>query len=930
MTMTDFRTGTRTGIRASLSASLSASMHANSRVSLRAGVLALAVTALAAPLTTVAAQAPITQPVWPATLTEQIAPGTVEVPTGTLYIRNLDKLWTANGQILEHVSVLVRDGKIRGIGSDVSAPAGATVIDGAGLTAIPGIVDTHSHSAMATWNEGTASIIPEVRVVDVLRPESLEIYQALSGGVTTSVILHGSANTIGGQNATIKMRWGMDDPLKLLVEGAPRTVKFALGENVTRKNSSGRGGVERYPGSREGVEALHVQAFTAAQAYRKAWQDYRKNPAAFKVPPRRDLRLEALVDIMEGRIKVIAHSYRSDEIMMLMGIADRFGFKVDLFTHVLEGYKVADEIAAHGASASTFSDWWQYKLEAYDAIPYNAAILNDHGVLTSLNSDSPWLQATMVLEMNKPVKYGGVSREEALRMLTAYPAKQIHLENRIGTLAVGKDGDLVLLSGDPFDSYSRVEKTIIDGIVYYDRTNERQTREEPIRTLATLPLGGTSTAGDRSTTSAGTPRGDGMAAAPTRTSLPLAPNAAVTAIVGGTVHPVSGPAIADGVVLVQNGKIMAVGPASAVQVPAGATRVDVRGKHVYPGMIEPMTQLGMIEIGAVPASRDDQEVGRYNPHVRALTGIHPQSEAIPVARANGITAVLDAPQGAIIDGAGSLVQLDGDTPQKMSIVDRAVMVMELPAAKGDVWEAPKLEGDQLEETVRLLDRAVLYANGASTRDDPTAPFQPQARGSEDVLLGALVPAVTGGMPVFFRARTEREIRTVLLVLARFPQMKGVIVGGDQAYRLASELAARQVAVVVGSEIEPTIDEDDPITAGWENAARLYRAGVTVSFTTQFGENTTDVRNLPYHAARAVAYGLPQEVALRAVTLTAAELVGQGATMGSIEPGKRADLIVTTGDPLQVVTEVERVFIGGKEVSTETRHTRLYQQYKDRH
>src|SRR5690606_219057 len=202
-----------------------------------------------------------------------------------------------NGQILENVSVVVRDGVIRAIGTDVQAPAGAKVIDGKGMTAIPGLVDTHSHSAMATWNEGSASIVPEVRVTDVLIPRSLELYQALSGGVTTTVVPHGSAHTIGRQNATIKTRWGLDAPRKLLVEGAPRTVKFALGENVTRKGRSG-GGVQRYPGSREGVEALHVQAFTAAQDYRKAWQDYRKNPSAFRVPPRRDLRLEALVDIM--------------------------------------------------------------------------------------------------------------------------------------------------------------------------------------------------------------------------------------------------------------------------------------------------------------------------------------------------------------------------------------------------------------------------------------------------------------------------------------------------------------------------------------------------------------------------------------------------------------------------------------------------------
>jgi imidazolonepropionase-like amidohydrolase len=367
-----------------------------------------------------------------------------------------------------------------------------------------------------------------------------------------------------------------------------------------------------------------------------------------------------------------------------------------------------------------------------------------------------------------------------------------------------------------------------------------------------------------------------------------------------------------------------------VQVPAGATRVDVSGKHVYPGMIEPFTQLGMIEIGAVPASRDDEEVGDFNPHVRALTGIHPHSTAIPVARANGITAVMDAPGGAIIDGAGSVVQLAGDTPARMSIDDRAVMVMELPDPTGNAWDPPKLEGEKLEETVRLLERAQHFVDGGTVTDNPTAPFEPQAHGSERVLLEALVPVMTGEMPVFFRAQTEREIRTVLLLLDRFPKLKGVIVGGDQAYRLAPELARRQIPVIVGSEIVPTMDEDDPITAGWENAARLQRAGVKVSFTTQFGENTTDVRNLPYHAARAVAYGLPQDVALRAVTLTAAELLGQGATMGSIDPGKRADLIVTDGDPLQIVTNVERVFIDGQEVSTESKHTRLYEQFKDRH
>lgn len=903
----------------------------------RMAALALALAAVAVPHEARAQRGgPITQPIPPNTATTQIARGTVQVPTGSLAIRNLDAVWTATGEVLRNATIVIRDGIIRAIGPNVAIPSGIPVIDGQGMTAIPGLIDTHSHTGMSGTNEGSAPIVPEVRVVDALRPDDLGIYQALSGGVTTATILHGSSNPIGGQSATIKMRWGMDHPWKLLVEDAPRTVKFALGENVTRKNGV-RAGVQRFPGSREGVEALYVQAFTAAQEYKRAWEEYRRNPSAFPAPPRRDLRLEALVDIMDGRIKVIAHSYRSDEIVMLMNVAERFGFKIDLFTHVLEGYKVADELREHGAAASTFTDWWQYKLEAFDAIPYNAAILHQQGVLTSLNSDIPWLQGTMVMELSKPVKYGGVSKEEALRMLTAYAAKQLHLENRIGTLEVGKEGDVVLLSGDPFDSYTRVEKTIVDGIVYYDRTREAELRGQPVRpVVASMIAGGSS--GAPSGSGRARPQGDGLTEAPARQAAtpgapraPIAPrpDAPVTAFVGATVHPVSGPSIPDGVILVQDGKILAVGPRASVQVPANAQQVNLPGKHVYPGMIEPMTQLGMIEIESWTAARDDQEVGKFNPHVNSLWGVHPHSVAIPVARANGITAVMAAPSSGPVAGAGAVVQLAGDTPPKMAVKERAALVVELPGATGQAWEPAKLEGEQLEEVVRLFERAQLYAEGALVQQDPTARFEANVDGGERILLEAMVPALRGEQPVFFKARSERQIRTVLLFLEKFPRMRGVIVGGDQAFRVARELAARQVPVVVGSMLTPTSDRDDPITAAWENPALLHQAGVKVAFTTQYVPNTTDVRNLPYHAARAAAYGLPKDVALRAVTLTAAEILGVGDVMGSLEPGKRADFIVTDGDPLQIVTQVERVWIGGEEQSMETRHTQLWKQFRDR-
>ncbi|NIN11546.1 MAG: amidohydrolase family protein [Gemmatimonadales bacterium] len=850
----------------------------------------------------------------------QIEAGAVPVPRGDLFIENLDAVWTANDTVYRNVSILIEDGVIRAIGPDLTAPAGVTVVEGTGHTAIPGLVDEHSHIAARSINECTGPVVPEVRVIDALDPEAYGIYRALSGGVTVAHVLHGSCNPIGGQSAIIKLRWGTDDPLGLLVQGAPQTVKFALGENVTRKNF-GSEGLQRFPASREGVEAVYVQAFTAAQEYKKAWDDYRRNRRAYRVPPRRDLRLEALVEIMEGRILVTAHSYRSDEILMLMRVAERFGFKINTFTHVLEGYKVADEMAAHGAAGSTFSDWWMYKLEAYDAIPYNPSIMHQHGVKTSLNSDSQLLQTFFLYEFNKPVKYGGVSREDALRMLTRNPAEILHIDDKVGTIEVGKQADIALLSGDPFDVYTKVMKTIIDGIVYYDTEREAELRGEPVRTFPLVEVV------PEVTTPTTTGSADLFSRATDAMADATAVQVSVTALVGATVHPVSRPPISNGIVLIEGGRIAAVGPASAVQVPAGATVVNLAGKHLYPGLVNPITQLGMVEIGQVAASRDDREVGRYNPHIRALTGVHPHSEAIPVARANGITTALTAPASGIIQGMGSVIQLKGDTPERMAVADRVALVINFPRPKGEAWDEPKLEGGRLEELVQLFERAVLYAQHPSTNDDPTAPFDPNVTNRDAMMLQALVPVVTGEVPVLFRAWRERDIRTLLLFLDKFPDVRPVLVGADQAFRVANELAQREIPVIVGSAISLTADREDPISAAWENAAILHSAGVTVAFGTN---DVQQARNLPYHAARSAAYGLPKDVALRGVTLTPAEILGLGDEMGSIDVGKRADLIVTTGDPLQIVTQVERAFIGGEEVSLESKHTRLWKAFRDRH
>ncbi|MFW6078517.1 MAG: amidohydrolase family protein, partial [Gemmatimonadota bacterium] len=465
--------------------------------------------------------------------------------------------------------------------------------------------------------------------------------------------------------------------------------------------------------------------------------------------------------------------------------------------------------------------------------------------------------------------------------------------------------------------YTRVEKTIVDGIVYYDLERDAELRGYPVREMPavaeTMPVRTTAAdAGDGDFAFAEEADEDG--------------GAAVTALVGATVHPVAGPSIQDGVVVMQGDRIAAIGPSDQVDIPAGASSIDVSGKHVYPGMIDPLTQLGMVEIGAVNAARDDSETGEYNPHVRGLTGVHPHSVQIPVTRANGITAVLSVQASGVVQGTGSVIQLAGDTPEKMAIADRAALVVDFPSPPGDAWDDPELSGDGIEGLIDLFERARLYTERPATRDDPTAPFRPNVRPSDAALLEAMAPAVTGEMPVLFQANSERDIRTLLLFLDEFPEVDAVLAGGNEAFRVAEELAEREVGVVVGSALRPTSDRHDPVDAAWRNAAVLYAAGVDVAFTAGSVEH---LRNLPYHAARSAAFGLPADAALRAVTVAPAEMLGLGDAIGSLEPGKRADLIVTDGDPLQIVTQVERMWIAGEEVSLESKHTRLWEQFRNR-
>lgn len=384
-------------------------------------------------------------------------------------------VWTNEKDgILQNTDVLLKGGKITAIGKNLTT-TGRT-IDGTGKHLTPGIIDEHSHIGAAAINDA-ATNSSMVRIGDVVNSEDISIYRTLSGGVVGLQILHGSANPIGGQSAIIKLKWG-ESPEELKIKGADPFIKFALGENVKRSGSTNS---IRYPQTRMGVEQVYVDAFTNAVDYEKKWKEYNALPANLKVKataPRRDLVDETILEIVRGKRFISCHSYVQSEINMMMKVAEQFGFRINTFTHILEGYKVADKMKAHGVGGSTFSDWWNYKWEVHYAIPYNAAIMHREGVVTAINSDDADMGRRLNQEAAKAVRYGDVSEEDALKMVTLNPAKLLHLDNQMGSIKVGKSGDVTLWTGHPLSVYTKADKTIIEGAVYFDLDRDQQLRKE--------------------------------------------------------------------------------------------------------------------------------------------------------------------------------------------------------------------------------------------------------------------------------------------------------------------------------------------------------------------------------------------------------------------------------------------------------------------
>ncbi|HEX9427518.1 MAG TPA: amidohydrolase family protein, partial [Candidatus Polarisedimenticolia bacterium] len=690
------------------------------------------------------------------------------------------------------------------------------------------------------------------------------------------------------------------------------------------------------PSTRMGNMALFRDAFTQARNYQAKWAAWRAKPESDRGPgPDRDPKLDVLSDVLDGKLLVHVHSYRKDEILQFLKIADEFGFKVASFQHCLDGYKIASELKRRDIAVATFAQWWGYKVEAWDAIPHNAALLARAGVRVSLHSDSGSLIQRLYNEAAVAARYG-LSEEDALKAITLHPASTLGVADRIGSLEVGKDADIAIFTRHPLDAYTLVATTIIDGRVVFDRGT--------IPTPSPLPPAPRPPKGP-----SGPPPAELVpAAAPVN-------DGGLYAIVGGRLFTMDGPPIDSGTVIVDKGMIREVG--AGLKPPQGATVIDAKGGWVFPGFIEAQTQLGLTEISQVDAMRDDDEgTDPVTPQLDVMDSYYTESDLIPVARMTGLTSAFAAPgEGNVIGGRGAVVRLAGLTPDAVLIRGAAALTINLgepPKAR----YGPRNQSPQTRMGVAAVVREAFMKardykakwddyerkkkefEGGGTKPAAPAPASGKGKGAaagkekppeppsapdRDLKMEALLPALAGAMPVLVRAHRVDDILTAVRLGEEF-HLKLILSHATEGYKVADLLAARKIPVVVGP-ITTQPDRIETLGAIYDNAARLQRAGVTIAI--QSGD-TLNVRMLPYEASLAVAYGLPWEEAIKAITVNPAEMFGVADRIGRLKPGLEANLIVTDGDPLQPLYALRTLMISGRPVPLTSRQTDLYARWRD--
>ncbi|MCU0315410.1 MAG: amidohydrolase family protein [Fimbriimonadaceae bacterium] len=886
---------------------------------------------------------------------------------GNCLIKNATVLTGVRGT-LSNTDVLIRNGKIEAIGKGLRSEPGLPVIDATGKFLMAGIVDGHSHRASDGTNEGSESLTCEVRIQDVLNPTALNIWQALASGHTSALILHGSANSVGGESVVVKYKY-QTTAKQMIVPDAPLQVKFALGENVTRKGDTTG---SRFPRSRMGVEALYRRAFQEAREYEKSWADFRKGAMVNGKKahqPRKDLRLETFDGILNKKVWVQCHSYRSDEILMLARLSEEYGFKIGSMQHALEAYKIAPELAKLGVPVSIFVDSWSFKVEGYDAIPWNAAICTRAGVIVSINTDGLSGTTALNIDAAKTMRFGGMTEEEAVRTVTLNGAIQLGIDHRTGSIEVGKDADLALWDGHPLSVYSVCALTMVEGVVYFERRDafgidRVATRKSEL---------------------------DRPSRAPEPTSIPTGKP---IAIVGATLHPVSSRPIAAGTMVVQGERIIAIG--KDVAIPRGARVVNGRGLNIYPGFIDGFSTMGLAEISPVPVMMDNSELGPSNPDLDAATALWVESAHYGPALYNGITHAFVGPTSGVISGQGALIKTAGLTPEQLTEKRKAALLVGFATARrgptldvcDDCFDAslalglggavankhdhdhddekedakakdeeghhhhgrPEFIGDdhlsllqreayfdllggrqeiqpeQAQSTVNasidgIFDSAIAYAK--LREQNPAAP--------KNVRLEAMLPYVRGERPLVLTTRTAASIRSAVAFAEKY-KLKVILRGASEAWREAPLLRQAGIPVILTPAGKSTLSANltdqpyDPYDTPYVQAGILQRAGVKFCFGSG---SPSEVMNLAVRTGQHCAYGLSPEAALRSLTLSAAEIFGVEKDLGSLQVGKKASFIVTDGDPFELTTRMHYVFIDGISRPLQSKHTMLRDRYQGR-
>jgi len=564
--------------------------------------------------------------------------------------------------------------------------------------------------------------------------------------MTTSMVLHGSANPIGGQSTVIKNKW--EHPIReAIFDGAPHMVKFALGENP--KRPGGQDQSPRFPASRTGVEAVYRRAFSDARDYIHGWDEFEKHRDDPKIaPPRRDLRLEALADILKGVNWVQCHSYRQDEMLMMVRLSQEFHFHLCM-QHALEAYKIAPELAKAHIPVSMFGDGFAYKLEVVDSIPMATTICDRAGVIVSVNTDSFSGTVPITQDAAKALRYG-MSVDHAMRMLTINPAIELGVDKRVGSLEAGKDGDVAIWQGHPLSNYTKCVMTFIDGEVYFER---RDPFKVDSRSMAQAAV-------------------HSMPFDPDKSILPK--DSASYLIVGATVHPVSGPDLLNSKVLIKDGRIEAVG--DQARALAGTVTVDGKGLHVYPGFIDAGSKLGIDEIGEVSSSQDSTENGDYKPDIRIFNSINPDNQHFPKARFNGITSCLTMPGGGVVSGQSALINTLGYTTEEMSLQNLAGLDVYVPAGPSGFFQQflPPDQIKKIEDSLTDRRKALQEYFEAGKRYG-----EAKAAGEDlrtDIKLEAMQPYLKGDKPVIFHADDASSIREAIALAKKF-SLKAIIAGG---------------------------------------------------------------------------------------------------------------------------------------------------------